>query len=185
VPRPLREQVEDGIYHVYARGNRRGLLFRDDADYAHYLALLGGVVIAKRWQCLAYCLMPNHVHLLVAISEPNLARGIQHLHGLYAHAFNARYELSGHLFQGRYGSKPIRDDAQLLSVLRYIALNPVDGNLCLRAGEWPWDSYGAVRSSDAPHWLDVEGLFRHLSLWSRDPRRSYADLVSDALRVPA
>jgi REP element-mobilizing transposase RayT len=170
---------------VFARGNRRDVIFRDDADYVHYLELLGGVVFAKRWRCLAYCLMPNHVHLLVETPEANLARGIQYLHGFYAHAFNARYGLSGHVFQGRYGSKPVRDDAQLLSVLRYIALNPIEGGLCSQAGTWRWDSYGTAMSTDPPCWLDVDGVFRHLSLWSRDPRRGYAELVSGALRVPA
>jgi putative transposase len=168
---------------VFARGNRREVIFRDDADYVHYLALLGGVVIAKRWRCLAYCLMPNHVHLLVETPEANLARGIQYVHGFYAHAFNARYDVPGHLFQGRYGSKRVRDDAQLLSVFRYIALNPIDGGLCSRAGDWPWDSYAAAMSPEAPRWLDVDGIFRHLALWSGDPRRAYAELVSGAIRA--
>jgi putative transposase len=180
--RPLREEVEGGIYHVYSRGNRRSRVFVDEADYSLYLALLGGVVIGKRWRLLAYCLMPNHLHLLIETPEPNLARGMQYLHGFYARQFNDRHELSGHLFQGRYGCKRIRDDVQLLAVIRYVAANPVDAAICAQPEDWIWNSYGPVLDGDAPEWLDNGRLFEHLSGWSRDPRRGYVDLVSGGLR---
>jgi REP-associated tyrosine transposase len=145
--------------------------------------LLGGVVRAKRWRCLAYCLMPNHVHLLIETPEANIARGMQYLHGFYAHHFNARYDLSGHLFQGRYGSKLIRDDVQFLAVVRYTALNPVEGGLCAMPEDWPWSSYGRALDGDAPAWLDVDGLLTHLG--PPDPWAGYVQLVSGGRREPA
>jgi putative transposase len=126
--------------------------------------------------------MPNHVHLIVETPLPNLARGMQYVHGFYAQDFNARHGFSGHLFQGRYGSKRIRDDAQLVTTLRYVAANPVAGSLCDDGRDWPWNSYGPVVDGAAPACLDAERLFEHLGVWGGDPRRGYIDLVSAALR---
>lgn len=102
MPRPMRELVAGGVYHAVARGNRGARIFRDDADYAEYLKLLAGVVKRFRWDVLAYCLMGNHVHLVVETPEPNLLAGMQWLHGKYGRYFNDRHDLFGHLFQGRY-----------------------------------------------------------------------------------
>ena len=170
---------------MFARGNRRHAIFQDSDDYALYLRLLAGIVVSKRWRVLAYCLMPNHVHLLIETPEANLARGMQHLHGLYARIFNDRYGLSGHLFQGRYGSRLVRDDVQFATVARYLALNPVDGGLCRKPAEWDWNSFGPVIEQNPPGWLDHDRLLSHLGGEVRDPLRRYGSLVNDALRATA
>ena len=122
----MRELVAGGVYHAVARGNRGARIFRDDADYAEYLKLLAGVVTRFRWAVLAYCLMGNHVHLVVETPEPNLPAGMQWLHGKYGRYFNDRHDLFGHLFQGRYKAARQLTDEQLLYVLRYVGLNPVE-----------------------------------------------------------
>ena len=99
MPRRPREELADAIHHVYARGNDRRAIYLDDGDRAAYLAMLGRVVVMKGWRCLAYCLMDNHVHLLIETPEPNLGSGMQRLHGLYAQSHNERHGRSGHLFQ--------------------------------------------------------------------------------------
>jgi putative transposase len=185
MPRPHREDFAGGVQHAYARGNRQQEIFRDDADYRLYLALLAGIVRAKKWRLLAYCLMPNHVHLLIETPEANLARGMQQLHGLYARLFNDRHGVVGHLFQGRYGSKVVRDDAQFLAVARYIALNPVDAALCERPDAWPWSSFRAAINGEAPDWLDVDRLFAYLDAPSLAPAGAYERLVRRALLAPA
>jgi hypothetical protein len=129
--------------------------------------------------------MPNHVHLLVETPEPTLVRGMQHLHGLYARLFNDRHGFVGHLFQGRYGSKLVRDDAQLITVLRYIGVNPIEAGLGTSPSGWPWNSFDAVIAREAPDWLDVDRLFEHLEVWTNDPLRRYRELVSGALPAPA
>src|SRR5215218_10333319 len=116
VPRKPREEVAGGIHHVYARGNNKALLFVDDVDREGYLWLLGTEVGRRRWRCLSYCLMDNHMHLLIETPEPNLGRGMQRLHGDFGRGFNRRHSRSGHVFQGRYGSKPVSDDEQLWTV---------------------------------------------------------------------
>jgi putative transposase len=174
--RKPRTEMEDGIHHVYARGNDRQCIYRDDLDRQTYLRMLGRVVVRKRWKCLAYCLMDNHVHLLIETPEANLGSGMQWLHGLYAQTYNERHGRVGHLFQSRYGAVRVTSDAQLWTVARYIANNPVESGLCRRPGDWPWSSYAAVLGRASPRWLDVERLIsnfgtagRHYAEWGQTP----------------
>ncbi len=115
---------------MYARGNNRRLLFIDDVDRDGYLGLLGKVVARQRWRCLSYCLMDNHVHMLIETPEPNLGDGMRLLHGDFARGHNRRHRTSGHVFQGRFGSKPLRSEGHLWTAAAYIAANPVDAGMC-------------------------------------------------------
>lgn len=143
---------------MFARGNNRRRIFLDDRDRLLYLALLGRVVRWKRWLCLAYCLLDNHIHLLVETPEPNLGSGMQLLHGLYGLHHNRRHQTSGHVFQGRYGSKRVTADEQLWTVVRYIARNPVEAGVCGRAEDWRWGSHAATAAGTPPAWLDLDRL---------------------------
>src|SRR5262245_36154092 len=118
--RKPREEVADGIHHVWARGNNKRLLYRDDADRHVYLALLRRTTIWAQWRLLSYCLMDNHIHLLVETPKPNLGAGMQRLHGGFGRRFNDRHGLSGHVFQGRFGSKLIVGEGHFLTTARYI-----------------------------------------------------------------
>jgi len=179
VPRKPREEVAGGIHHVYARGNNKALLFVDDVDREGYLWLLGTEVGRRRWRCLSYCLMDNHMHLLIETPEPNLGRGMQRLHGDFGRGFNRRHSRSGHVFQGRYGSNPVRDDEQLWTVAGYIAANPVEAGLCRSPADWPWSSHAAVLGGlPAPAWLDLGRLYERFESWGGDPRERYLDAVA-------
>jgi REP-associated tyrosine transposase len=168
--REPREEVEGGIFHVYARGNRRQLIFVDDDDRRAYLARLRRVVRSNRWHCLAFCLMDNHIHLLIETPLANLALGMQHIHGPYAQTFNKRHKKVGHLFQGRYGAERVTSDAQLVATLRYIALNPVEAGLCEDAREWRWSSYALLVEGIAPEWVDGVRVRAYLAAWGADLR---------------
>ena len=166
MPRKPREDVPGAVHHVTARGNRKQEIFLDVDDRATYLLLLGEVVVLRRWLCLAYCLMANHVHLLIETPEGGLGRGMQLLHGLYAETFNKRHGRSGHLFQGRYGSVRVESDEQLWVTARYIVMNPVEAGLCATAAAWPWSSHAAtVGACAAPAWLDVGRLRSYFGTW--------------------
>jgi REP element-mobilizing transposase RayT len=123
---------------VYARGVERRVIFGDDDDRRQYLRLLHGVVDRFDWRCHAWCLMPNHVHLLIETRQPNLGRGMHLVHGLYAQIFNTRYARVGHLFQSRFGSRVVRDELEFARVAEYIAENPVAAGLCDSREDWPW-----------------------------------------------
>ena len=180
MPRPPRDELAGAIHHVFARGNAKQLIYRDDADRERYLALLGRAVVRQRWRCLAYCLMDNHMHLVLETPDPNLGRGMQWLHGCYGEAFNLRHGRSGHVFQGRYGAVRVRSDAQLLMVARYVARNPVDAGLCGEPEAWPWGSHAiaAGARSDAPIWLDTARLHEFFGANGGDARRRYQQFIA-------
>src|ERR1044072_8823266 len=112
MPRRPRAEYDIGIYHVTARGNRKEQLFVNDADRESYLKTLARVTLRMSWYCLSYCLMGNHVHLLVETRETNLGTGMHRLHGSYAQYFNRRHGLSGHLFQDRFHGGRVTTDVQ-------------------------------------------------------------------------
>ena len=182
MPRKPREEFPGAVVHVYARGNRKQAIYVDDEDRVVYLRILGEVVRRQRWRCLAYCLMKNHVHLLIETPEPNLGSGMQRLHGLHAQQFNKRHRHSGHLFQGRYGAVVIKTDEQLLTVARYIVRNPVEAGLCENVDAWPWGSHAALVRGAAPRWLDSARLLAYFGAAGGDPRRRYDEFVGAGVR---
>jgi putative transposase len=176
VPRKPRAEFESGLFHVYARGNNKRLIYCDDGDRGAYLRMLQGTVRHFRWRLLAYCLMNNHVHLLLETRQPNLGAGMGRLHGSYAQRFNYRHDSSGHLFQGRYGTKRIETDAQLWTTAVYIAMNPVEAGLCRRPEDWPWSSHALVSAGTAPDWIDVPHLLAYFADAAGDGRLRYAEM---------
>ena len=154
------------------------VLFRDDGDYTAYLALLARAVGWMGWRCLSYCLMPNHVHLLLETPEPNLGAGMCRLHGDFAQAYNRRHGRRKYVFESRYGSRRIKDDAQLLTLLAYIARNPIEKSLCERPEDWPWSSHGDVIADRSPWWVADQRLMAYLEGISGggSPRQRYAEL---------
>lgn len=146
-PRP----VTDGrIYHLMARGNRRQPIFLDDDDRKMFLRMLSRVCVRYGWTCYGYCLMGNHIHLAIKTPVGNLPEGMRHLLGRYAWLHNQSHGIADHLFRSRYLSVLIESDEQLISVIRYIARNPLRGGLVERAEDWPWASYPALLGKDKP-----------------------------------
>ena len=170
--------MEGGVYHVTARGNARAAIFRDEQDYRVLCNVLSKTVEGHGWLCHSYCLLPNHYHLLLETPEPNLSRGMAVLNGSYARRFNWRYSRVGHVFQGPYGAVLLRDDAHLLEVCRYIALNPVRAGLAGSPADWPWSSYRPLAGLVAtPTFLEVDLVHRLLGGPS-----GYRDVVADGYR---
>lgn len=127
-------------YHVTQRGNRRQQTFFEDGDYALYRDLLSAAARRAGCEVWAYCLMPNHVHLIVVpADEHGLRRTFSEAHRRYTSFINARHRWTGHLWQGRFGAVAM-DEAHLVHAARYVALNPVRAGLADRAEQWPWSS---------------------------------------------
>ena len=179
MPRKPREEVEDGIHHVWARGNNRQPIYVDDADRQPYLSQLRRVVVRKRWRCLSYCLMDNHVHLLLETPDANLGSGMQRLHGDYAQLFNERHGRVGHVFQGRFGSK--RDHRRRRSsatIVRYIARNPVEAGLLPQSARLALEQPSLpLVGGTAPPWVDVPRLHEYFGAMGGEPRAVYRELV--------
>jgi len=180
--RPLRIEVEGGLYHVTSRGDRREAIFEDDEDRQKFLSILGDVIEQMRWLCYGYCLMDNHYHLLIETPEGNLAKGMRQLNGIYTQASNRRNDRCGHLFQGRYKSIMVDAEAYLLELLRYVVLNPVRAGMAADPSGWPWSSYNATAGkAKAPDWLAVERLLAHFARQTAAARRRYAAFVLDGI----
>jgi putative transposase len=140
----LARVVVPGVAHlVTQRGNRRETVFFGADDYARYRALLAAAVTRAGAQVWAYCLMPNHVHIVIVPNDADgLRRCFAESHRTYTSAINARQGWTGHLWQGRFGSVPM-DEAHLLAAVRYVSLNPVRAGLVAQPEEWPWSSTAA------------------------------------------
>jgi putative transposase len=148
------------IAHVTSRGNARQVIFLDDYDYLSFLRMLAELVPGRAWRCHAFCLMPNHIHLLLETPELELAGGMQLLKGRYARRFNARHERVGHVFQARYHAEPVTLDEHLLEASRYIVLNPVRAGLCADAADWPWSSFRTTASlAEGSSWVECETIW--------------------------
>ncbi len=130
-------------HHVTQRGNRREQVFFCDADYEAYIGYLSEAIKRAGSEIWAWCLMPNHVHLIVVPShEDGLRQSFAGPNRKYASRINARNKWTGHLWQGRYGSV-VMDEAHLYHAFAYIALNPVRAGLVKRAQDWKWSSIHA------------------------------------------
>lgn len=141
MPRRARKPSESGIFHVMLRGIDRQVIFQDDEDCEKYLQCLGNCKEVSGFTLYAYCLMGNHVHLLLQEGAESLAQVFKRLGVRYVYWYNWKYKRTGHLFQDRFKSEPIEDDAYFLAVFRYICQNPVKAGLCKRPEEYPWSSY--------------------------------------------
>jgi REP element-mobilizing transposase RayT len=141
--RAPRDFAPGSTYHVYSRGSNRQAIFRFDSDRVDFLLCLERVVRQHELACLAYCLMPNHFHLVVETRDGGLSNAMKALNGRYALRFNRRHKCEAHLFKNRFGAVLQTSDAHLLWTLRYVVRNPVDAGLCSDPGEWPWSSYRA------------------------------------------
>jgi putative transposase len=129
MPRVQRKKSNVGIYHVMMRGINRQSIFEDDEDNKKFIEILSKYRNISRYDIYAFCLMGNHVHILIRENEEDLGQIMRRICGSYVYWFNCKYERIGPLFQDRYKSEPIEDDVYLLTVLRYIYQNPVKAEM--------------------------------------------------------
>ena len=142
--RGKRQIVPDGIFHVTSHAVGREPLFADRIDAASYLDRLATATARFECECLLFCLMGTHFHLVLRPESGDLSRLMQWLNGTYAKQYNKRHYRRGHLFESRYDSRLIDTDAYLLEAIRYIVLNPIEANICRRPEDWPYSSYGSL-----------------------------------------
>ncbi len=165
MPRPARIVLPGIGHHVVQRGNRKQRLFFDDADRLAYLKLLAAALERHNTSCLGWCLMDNHIHLiLLPASADGLRAPLASVHTAYAQRVNRARELSGHLFQGRFASY-FMDDAHLMVAARYVENNPVVAGMVGRAEAWPWSSARAHCEGRDDGLTDVAALGRHVANW--------------------
>jgi REP element-mobilizing transposase RayT len=175
---PIRPEYHSGgIYHIYNRGTHRAPIFREPENYLFVLRKIKSYVSELYLALLAYCLMPNHFHLLVR-QDGDQPAGLlsQRVFNSYSKAYNKRYQHSGTLFQGPYRVKQVVQTAHLLHLCRYIHANPVKDGLVTEPGDWPYSNYLewiGQRNGTLVDQAFVQEYF--------NPPTRYADFVMDYL----
>lgn len=171
MPRQLRIEYPGAIYHVMNRGDHREPIFNDDLDRQRFLLTLGQTCDKTGWQLHAFCLMPNHFHLVLETPQANLVAGMKWFLGTYTARFNRRHKLFGHLFSGRYKSLIVdgSGNGYLHTVCDYVHLNPVRAKLMAAdrpLSDYPWSSYGEYLKPPGKRapWLRADRLFGEMHI---------------------
>jgi len=171
MPRQLRLEYPGAIYHVMNRGDHREPIFKDDLDRQKFLLTLGQTCEKTGWQIHAFCLMPNHFHLVLETPQANLVVGMKWFLGTYTARFNRRHKLFGHLFSGRYKSLIVdgSGNGYLHTVCDYVHLNPVRAKLLAAdrpLSDYAWSSHGEYLKPPGKRapWLRVDRLFGEMGI---------------------
>jgi putative transposase len=196
MPRRIRKQSKSKIYHVMVRGNERKNLFIDEEDMSRFVDILyylagdmkgEGIKSPfispaflekkeKKFYIHAYCLMDNHIHLLINEGEDEISRIMKRIGTRYAYYFNKKYHRVGHLFQDRFKSEPIEDDAYLLTAVKYIHYNPVKACMVKHPAEYTWSSYNEyIKEDRGKGFIDKDFVLGMLS----DNRKRAAELFAE------
>ena len=137
----MRILSDANVYHIVLKGINSQQIFYDDDDYISFLKVLKSTCSSYNATLYAFCIMNNHVHLLIKFAENNMPEMFKSFGASFVFRYNRKYTRSGSLFNGRYYSKAVNDDTYLLTVLKYIHFNPVKANLCSKPDEWKWSSF--------------------------------------------
>ena len=148
MPRTAREKSESGIYHIILRGINRQILFEDEEDKVKYLETLMQCKVLSECRIFGYCLMGNHIHLLIQEGHEDIVMLMRWIGVRYVYWYNWKYKRCGHLFQDRYKSEEVDDDSYFLTVLRYIHLNPVKAGIVKEAADYKWSSFREYIDND-------------------------------------
>lgn len=170
MPRRARQRSKSGIYHIILRGINRQTIFEDEEDKEKFLKTLVHYQVAGqstedsscglKYKLYGYCLMGNHVHMLIKEEEEELGITMRRIGASYVYWYNWKYERTGHLFQDRFKSEAVEDDRYFLAVLRYIHQNPIKAGMVKYAADYPWSSYSEFEGESSNLDTDfVLGLF--------------------------
>ena len=175
--RPVRIEYPGAVYHVICRGNNRQAVFRDDQDRTRYLEKLSLYCEQKEVELLSYCLLTNHVHLLLATPGGNLSKMMQPFQTSYTVYFNQRHRRSGHVFEQRYKALLVDKDHYLLEVSRYIHLNAVAAKIVERPQDYRWSSYGSYLNGKGISGLKAETVLEYFTGGTRGQLLQYREYV--------
>lgn len=183
MPRLPRPFLPGCPQHVIQRGNNRCACFADDQDHRVYLSYLREAAQKYSVAIHAYVLMSNHVHLLVTpVDEHSVSRMMQALGRRYVHYFNARHERSGTLWEGRYRSTLVDSETYLLTVYRYIELNPVRAGIVSHPSHYPWSSYAFNAAGQPDQLITSHESYQVLGANSQERQEAYRALFDG--RIP-
>lgn len=181
---PKRIWYRGASYHITARGNHRNDIFRDEADFEMYLIIMKESLSyyeKYNYELTCYCLMTNHVHLLVKTNEKETADLIRRVHSIYSRYFNKKYNYVGHLWQDRYFAELIEGDKQMLQTSRYIHLNPLRANMVKEAENYKWSSYGMYLGLECEKLIKSQNILAYFR--KANCRELYRRFVESAVKM--
>ena len=179
MPRVARQVAPASWYHVIVRGNNRQTVFREECDFRYYLELLNSQRERHKIQLAHYCLMPNHVHLLLfAGTCVVLAKALQGISLSFSWWARRRWGVSGHLWQGRFKSFLIQKDSYLLECSRYIERNPVNAGMVSDPAQYPWSSYRFYAEGKANPLVTPDPGYLSLGMTGPERQHSYQTYVT-------
>ena len=179
--RKARVEVEGGLYHLITRGNDRQDIFHSQDDYLKFLSLLLTQKERSAFYLYAYCLMTNHVHLLLERQSDTVGAIMQRLLTGYSQYYNRRYRRVGHVFQGRHKAILCQSGGYLTKLVRYIHLNPVRAKMVAAAEDYPYSSHRAYLGIEPAGIVDVDPVLRHFGNRKEIARNYFADYVGTVL----
>ncbi len=181
---PARQIDPQGAYHVMSRGNFRQKIFLDRDHYTKYVGLLDRVSRRRGWIVLDWCLLPNHHHLLLLLTNGELSEGMRELNGCFSRWSNLRTGRTGtgHLFKNRFRSLDVLRDGHFWEITRYVPCNPVEAGLVDRPEDWPWCGYRAAIGLEHPYSFHQPAeLLRHFSRKPKVAGEKYRAWVHEGL----
>ena len=181
MPRKPRIEIGGGLYHVITRGNNRRKIFRSHDDYLKFTGLLQQQKNKLPFYLYAYCLMPNHFHLLIEMKDDLVSRIMQRVLTGYSQYHNRKYKKIGHLFQGRYKSILCQTDRYLGELVRYIHLNPVRAKMVKRPEDFEYSGHRAYLGLDKTGLVDTEPVLRHFGATKKRAVEVYIRFVEASL----
>jgi putative transposase len=184
MPRQARLDVPGTLHHVILRGLDRGAIVKDEADRAAFVSRLGAVAVATGTKLYAWALLPNHAHMLLRSGPAGLPRFMRRLLTGYAVTFNRRHHRTGHLFQNRYKSIVVEEDAYFRELVRYIHLNPLRAQIVsdLRGlARYAWCGHRALLRGDGPPWHDLSYVLAWFGRSERAAVQAYCTYLQEGI----
>jgi len=182
MPRKARAEVEGGLYHIITRGNNRRQIFNSPSDYEKFLSLLAVQKVKLPFFLYAYCLMSNHVHLLIERQASAVGRIMHRLLTGYAQYYNRRYRRVGHLLQGRHKAILCQSDRYLSELVRYIHLNPVRARIVNQPENYEYSSHRAYLGMEPAGMVDVDPVLRHFGVKKSIASERYRQFVAAGIK---
>ncbi len=168
----------DGLtYHVTARGNNRQPIFNTELDRTSFLALVEETRARRGWRIPAWCLMTNHIHLLITTETFDVSAGLRDILGRYARRYNHFHERTGHLFGHRFHSVPVTSDEQFFATVRYVNRNPVRASIVDDPAHYPWSSYAQRGTLRPPITVDETTILKRLHPVPSMAERQFHQLI--------
>jgi putative transposase len=183
MPRTARVVIPNYPHHIIQRGHNRQIIFSSDDDYLYYLDNLSNWKDKLSCKVYSYCLMTNHVHLIIdpGEEENNLSKLMKRIAGRQTRLVNKVEKRTGSLWEGRYKSSPISTNEYLLACCRYVEMNPVRAGMVDEPGEYRWSSYRTKVGQDIEEWLDFDPYYMGLAHTKGKRADKYAEWIKGSI----